>query len=276
MRVIYLDVLIITNFIISLALLTLTAKITYSAIKNHRLIIAGFVGSLGSILILFDKENLLVSLGITLAKLAVTIIELSICFKTHKLKRLLKLTFIYIMLNLVFTGILAVVWNLTRGKLVYVKNYSVYFDISIGWLISLSICTYLIISAFELVKNKSFSKEDSYQISTIIRGKVFKSKAIADTGNKLTDVYYGKPVVIFYSKEIADYLNVDDEKAIVNNKLHILPYSTIKGQGIIYVTTPQKIKIISSKETKSVEVCVGVVSCEKEYPRAIFNPKILV
>lgn len=276
MRVIYLDVLIITNFIISLALLTLTAKITYSAIKNHRLIIAGFVGSLGSILIIFDKESLLISLGITLAKFAVTIIELSICFKTRKVKRLFKLTFIYIMLNLVFTGILAVVWNLTKGKLVYVKNYSVYFDISIGWLISLSICTYLIISAFELVKNKSFSKEDSYKISTIICGKVFESKAIADTGNKLTDVYYGKPVVIFYSKEIADYLNVDDEKAIVRNKLHILPYSTIKGQGILYVTTPQKIKIISSKETKSVEVCVGVVSCEKEYPRAIFNPKILV
>ncbi|NLZ45338.1 MAG: hypothetical protein GX896_01460 [Clostridiales bacterium] len=276
MRVIYLDVLIITNLIISLTLLSLTAKATYSSVKNHRLIIAGFFGSLSSILILFNKESLLISLAITIAKLVITYFEIAICFKTFKFKKVFKLILIYLLFNFIFIGILIVIWNLSKGKLVYVKNYSVYFNISIGWLIVISIATYLVISIFELIKNRSFSKEDSYKIKAIINGRSFESKAIADTGNKLVDMYYGKPVVVFYNKEISDYLKIGDEMAVVKNKLHILPYTTIKGQGIIYVTKPQEIEISGLKDKKTAEVCIGILSSENEYPRVIFNPKILV
>ena len=57
MRIIYIDVLVITNFIVSLFLLFVVKKISHSASSNLRMIFSGFVLSSASFLILFDNNS---------------------------------------------------------------------------------------------------------------------------------------------------------------------------------------------------------------------------
>lgn len=276
MKIIYLDVLIITNFIISLFFLTIIRLVTHSEVKNHRLIISGFIGSASSLLILFDYRGAIASTAVTIIKVVITAVEIAVCFKTMKLKRIAKYVFLYILINLFFAGICAVLWNVFGGKLIYVRNYTVYLDVSLGALIAFTIAAYILIFLWEIIRNKHFDKNRSYKASLNLLGNEYVFPAISDTGNTLTDFYYGKPVVIFYSDELWELLNPEDEGAVIENKLHILPFETINGQGTVYTTKPMTIYIKSDKFSKSTEVCVGIIRSDGELQRCIFNPKILI
>lgn len=276
MKIIYLDVLIIANFIISLLFLTLIRLITHSEVKNHRLIIGGFIGSASSLLILFDYRGAIASIAVTIMKAVITAVETAVCFKTLKLKRIAKYVFIYILINLFFAGICAVLWNVFGGRLIYVRNYTVYFDVSLGALIAFTIAAYALIFLWETIRNRHYDKNRSYKASLSLFGREYVFPAISDTGNTLTDFYYGKPVVIFYSDELWELLSPEDEESFTENKLHILPFSTINGQGTVYATKPMNICINSDKFSKNTEVCVGILCSGGEYQRCIFNPKILI
>lgn len=271
--VIYIDVLILTNFAVNLCFLLLTKKITHSYASNLRVIIAAIIGSLSSLVILADNNAFF---G-TLIKVFFLAVQTSVCFKTLKFLRIIKLGGIYFLINLAYAGLALLFWNLFNRKIFYVKNLTVYFDIDTGMLIAVTVVFYIIVTVWEMIKNRCFDVNKSYKFITKVGSVDIEIDAVCDTGNNLTDCYYGRSVVIVSSSRIYNELNLDDEDSLIDLTLHILPYSTVSGNGLLYVTKPVYAEIKNEKDSKNAEVCVGICrneNCEKE--RCIFNPKILL
>lgn len=275
MKVVYVDVLIITNFIASLSFLILTSKLTHTGVKEYRLVIAGFLGGLSSLLILADTSVPAQTAAVTAVKIAAILLQISVCFATLRPASILRLGLVYFIVNLLFAGVCAIIWNITGGRVVYVKNYSVYFDISLGWLIAATVIVYAAMELWELFRSAVFDKNISYKVTITLKDKDFTLNGISDTGNKLMDVYYGKPVAVFYSDEMYDYLSLDDEHSIIDNKLHILPFDTVGGKSIAFATKPVTIRISDGKNTKNAQVCAGIVRSGNNARKCIFNPVIL-
>ena len=276
MRIIYIDVLVITNFIVSLFLLFVVKKISHSASSNLRMIFSGFVLSSASFLILFDNNSFTDELLLLLVKLIISAFGLSICFKTKSPKRILKYLLFYIVINTFFTGICTILWNLTKGNVIYVNNGAVYFDVSIFELVLFTITAYIILSVSEFIKNRYNDKNTAYKAEFEISGKKFKLNAISDTGNRLIDVFYLKPVCVCYSDKIWNELSLENEDNILKYKLHPLTLSTVNGTTVIYTTRPSEIVVSYENKMKKADVCIGFLPSKDKAERCLFDPKILL
>lgn len=271
MSVIYLDVLIFTNFIISISFLLLTKKLTHTYSSAFFTIIGAIIGSFSSLVILIDGTILPL-----IIKFSVLILQISVCFKTLSFRKIGVLSLVYFLINISYSGLCMIFWNIFDKKLFYIKNLTVYFDIDTGMLIGLVILIYVVISVFEYLTTGKFDKLKKYTVRCVISGNEYTYQGLADTGNSLVDYYYSKPVAVITSDTLYDNLKLKDENSVLKNKLHLMPCSTINGDGFIYVTKPVKIEVSDGKNSKNCEVCIGISHQENQKEMCIFNPKILI
>ena len=71
---IYLDVLMITNGIISLIFINCISKITHTKVTNLRMLLSCFIGGASSLLMIINTSSFLKSLGVTSIKFIAVII----------------------------------------------------------------------------------------------------------------------------------------------------------------------------------------------------------
>ncbi len=271
MNVIYLDVLIFTNFIISISFLLLTKKLSHTYSSTFFMISASIIGSMSS-LVIFVNNGILA----TAIKILILILQISVCFKTINFKKIISLGMIYLILNISYCGLCILIWNLLDRKLFYIKNLTVYFDIDVGMLIGVTIGIYVLMSIYEYITSSKFNRFKKYTVEIEISGEKYRFSGLLDSGNSLVDYYYSKPVVVVLSDILYDNLKIKEEGSIVKNKLHILPYSTVNGEGYIYVTKPVKIAVMYDNNSKLCDVCVGISKQNNQKEQCIFNPKILI
>lgn len=271
MNVIYLDVLIFTNFIISLSFLLLTKKLTHTYSSVFFTVLGGIIGSMSSLVILINSTVIALVL-----KIIVMIIQIAVCFKTKSIKKISVLSLVYFIINISYSGLCIIFWNIFDKKLFYIKNLTIYFDIDTGMLIALAVVIYTIISIYEFLTRSRFDKYKKYSVKFTLSGNEYTYNAIADTGNSLVDYYYSKPIAVVTSDRLYGDLKLSDKSYILNNKLHLLPCSTVNGDGYIYVTKPVKVEISDGKTSKNCEVCIGISNKENKQEKCIFNPRILI
>lgn len=281
---IYLDVLIITNIYVNYFLIKATAKFTHTALKISRCIIGSVVGSILSLLILLPINNRII---ILLLKLISALIIVIVTFSKNKFKGILKLTFIFFTINFIFAGLITLLYEITNLKIIVVNNYCVYFDIPIIFFAVSTIVAYFAICLITYIFEKNFSLHHSYKVIIEIFGHKYLFNAICDTGNSLYDSFTGKPVVICNSKQLFDEVGFDINNKNIeqiyknilnkNKKIRLLPYSTIKGNGLIPIIKPEKISIENEKnECKSVDAFIGITNNCNRQSEAIFNPSLLL
>ena len=280
---IYLDVLIITNIYINYFLIKATARFTHTALKISRCIIGSSVGAVFSLIILLPLRNNVI---ILLLKLLSAFVIIIVSYYKITLKRLIKLTFIFFVINFAFAGIITLICEITKLKVIVINNYCVYFDIPILFFAVSTIIAYFSICLITYILEKNFNKEHSYKVLVDIFDKQYLFDAICDTGNSLSDSFTGKPIVVCNSKQLSEKIDFDINNEDIeqcykkilkkNNAFRLLPYSTIKGDGIIPVIKPDKIFIKNDKnEVKPVDAFIGITNNSGKQSQAIFNPSLL-
>jgi stage II sporulation protein GA (sporulation sigma-E factor processing peptidase) len=100
--------------------------------------------------------------------------------------------------------------------------------------------------------------------------------AAADTGNRLCDSFTGAPVIILCSDELYKRYNLDRYEQLDFYGFHPVPYSTINGSGLIYVTSKGSVRITAKSLCKDIDCSVGIIPENGSGCRAIFNPCILL
>lgn len=284
MVTIYLDVLIVTNVYVNYFLIRSTAKLTHSAVKLWRCIIGSFIASLFSIIIIFPEFS---GFALTVIKLFVSVLIIVISFSELTVKRTIKLTVIFYIINFLYAGFMDLIFKKAHSSIVVVNNSAVYLDIPIIFLVVSTIGAYIIISVFSYIFEKNFKLTNSYKVLVEMLGHQYLFNAVCDTGNNLTDAFTNRPVVVCNSKEMYETINIDFNLENIESQyinlvektkgMRLITYNTIQGSGVIPILRPEKIYIKDEKnKIKPIDAYVGIIFNKGRREEAVFNPSILI
>ena len=216
---IYVDLVIILNFIFDLILLMSVNYILRRNVNIGRLLLGSLVGSF-TLLILFIKMNNLIML---LFKVLVSIFIIIVSFGFKDIKYTMKnITYFYLVSMLMGGGI-----EFLGNQFSYSNNGLVFNNT--GLKISYSVV--LIIGIFIFFKHIKMFKELKNNYGNYFKCKLFFNKdviielnAFLDTGNKLKDPYSDKSIIL-----------VDKEKikgVEFKNPLYV-PYNSLNNHGML-------------------------------------------
>ncbi len=268
MQTIYLDVLIILNIYVNFFLLKITSAFTHSPLKTSRCIASSVYGSVFSLLILIpDISDLLV----TLIKLAAAVTIVMISFGIHGKKRLFINTAAFFSANFVLAGTVYAVYSWFSPEFMHMENSFFYIDFSITILLATTAAMYFAISVIRRFSLRITADSGEYRVSIRYKDKSVHLSGLADTGNALTDLFTGVPVVVCDPDSFTDISSAPDK---LPKGFRLLPCGTVSGNGMIPVFRPDEVVITNgvSGEKKIVNVMIGL---GKSSGKAIFNPNIL-
>ncbi len=272
---IYIDILIITNTIVTLICLEACAKLTHTKIQSKRLFIASSTGGLTSLLMIIPAGRYIFALIITIIKFISYPLITAIAFRNKSIRSLFKKTVVFFVANVIYSVIVLIIWDISDTKIIFLRNYTIYYNISLLKLTIAVILTYLLLTVFEAVKSTAFHKQELTAVYSC-GGYTVKLPAIADTGNRLHDCFTGSPVVIFFCDDMYYYFGLDNEITAGSEKFRLISYDTISSGGLIAVTYAGELKIYSENSCYSdLNCCIGITRSRGKKPRAILDPEIL-
>lgn len=258
---IYVDVLVLLNFIIDYFIIRLTAKITNTYIKNSRLIISSAFASLFSLKILLPKLNIFFELIVILfSSFIITIISFT-------KKKLIKNLTAFFIINIIYNGLMTSLWIVLKPKGMIISNGAVYFNISPITLIISTVIFYLLINLVAIILKRisPYAKRCIVKIDN--KDKIIEFNALVDTGNSISDPYSNRHVII--TDISTANLIFDDIDAIPKV---LLPFKTINGSGLMPAYQNKNVRINNSKIFTAL-IAVSEENFNDDY-KAIVNPKI--
>ncbi len=271
LKCIYADVLVIVNIYLTYFFIKILCLLFHITIKAKRTAFGSVAGGITSLLILLPINDYI----ITVLKFLAVIIIVIICGFSKDKYDIIKYSLVYILINVVFSGLCFGFWKITKGRMIYVKNFTVYFDISLIGLIIITILVYFIITIADYFLMNRRNLSGVYTVSFSLFGKEYYLKGIVDTGNSLYDYFSGRSVIICRSGELFGKYN-ELLKSEKNTGFRPIPYSTISGESLIPIKSVNGIKITDqSGNKKEVRACIGISDNDEKEPQAIFNPSIL-
>lgn len=271
---IYIDILICTNIFINYFILLAISRIFNIDFKKYRLILASFLGGLYSFLIFLPDELFFISL---ILKFLASLTIILLAFKINSFLSFIKITASFYIVNFLFAGVILFFWYFLDTKNIFVKNSTVYFNLSPIFFVVTTLISYLVIRILSFFTARSVSNNEFCNLKIEQGSKIFNLKAKIDTGNNLKDPFSNKPVAVVEYKFIEEILpkkfkeyfldfgagkqEINDEK-LASLKIRAIPFNTILGSGIMPAFKPEKIKLIENnkKETEKdafIAICKG-------------------
>lgn len=255
--IIYVDVLIFTNFIIDLLLLLFCSKLTNRQTTKKRLIAAAFVLSLFSLIIFLPNYNIFVQL---ILRIIPSILGVLICFKYKTLKLFLLDVFVLFSVTFCFAGLILGLNLLISSDRISVNNGAVYFDISPLVLITSAFIFYIIILIYKKVKANNLVESKKVELELYYIGTYAKVKALVDSGHSLTDMLTDSEVIIIDLKTASELLGQSEANYVVehlmplNNenteRFRAIPVKTVSGNSILPAIRLDSMTVIDNSEKK--------------------------
>ena len=236
--IIYVDVLIVVNLIITYFMLVTAAVLSGYTYNRKRVIFASVIGALFCLFIFVQNSNAF--LGV-LVKILSLIICSAVAFWRGKIKGYLVQSICFVLLNILLSGVVLTISY--KSKAVLYQNMFFYFDINPVILVLSSALIYLVIIIFSSIKN-SFSSDKIYITDLMFRDfSIIGLQAFYDSGLKIKDIVSNKDIMILSYNKIQNHINeelkTDLEKFFAQKysdiQVPFVPvfYNTISGQGII-------------------------------------------
>ncbi|MDR3178827.1 MAG: sigma-E processing peptidase SpoIIGA [Oscillospiraceae bacterium] len=276
MKTIYLDVLISINLFINYLILLGTSNFLNIKTKRIRLILAAILGSIYSLMIFLD-----ISFFISLtAKIFFSVAMILISFGFYSNKILVKSIVVFYTINLIFFGIMFLLWIFVSPPGLLIRNNIIYFNISPIFLAFSTLVSYLIFVFISKTIGKQAPSKTFSQIFVEMGGRKTEIKAKIDTGNTLKEPFSSLPVIVAeYEriknivpqniKELLKKQNILETSLGYNYKNHkncrIVPFKSVSGEGILPAFKPDKIYIKNYKKPILKEAYIAV-SNKKLFP----------
>ena len=227
---IYLDLVLIINFLIDFILLFGTSKLLKKTTSLKRLILGSIIGSLSLIFIFIDLNTI----GLLIYKIIISILIILITFGQKDFKK--NITYFYI-LSIILGGtlyLLDITFTYKSTGLVFIKN--AYFLNFILIIIASPIIITLYIKEY---KNYKLTITNKYKVQIEINNEKYILEAILDTGNNLKDPYKKRPIIL-----------IDTQVNYARKRPIYVPYKALNTEGVIQCILPDKV-IINNIEFKN-------------------------
>lgn len=257
-HVIYADVLIFLNTVITFLLLLTVKQFTGAMTGAGRLTLASFAGGCYSLIILAPQMNVFLML---LTKAAMCVSIVFIAFKAKSLKKMAKCSLLFLAFSFLYAGIMYSLSFVLDSSYFSVNNGSVYFDLSVYSLIVISAVIYTVIW---FLRKRFFtpSPEDMIYCADIsYRENTVKVKALLDSGNSVRDIYTGKPVIILSSSS-AESLTGQKLPELPGEgdiPLRLIPVNSLSSKKLLPAFTAEKAVIFCDNGDREIKApCVAV------------------
>lgn len=271
--VIYVDILILVNFIVDYFLLLLTARILKIKFKLSRFIISTTISAFSSLYIFFENNNILIDF---IFKSSIAFIGVLIAFKLKSLKLYIKTFCMLLILNFVFAGIVNFIYKTFSPKNILVLNSVVYFNIS-----ALELVIFTVIFYFLFLLLKNIFKTSSYTarratVTVFFENKYIELPSIIDSGNSIIDAFSQSDVIIADKRDISSLFGEIENNEKLDSRFRIIPCITVSGKDYLKGLRSDKAIVKTKDKTivlKKPILAESKTKFEDDY-RAILNPKI--
>lgn len=254
-QIIYVDILILTNAAINYLLLVLTGMISARDFRRIRLLIAAFLSAFFSLNIFLPPLSPLLLVGFRLLAGVGTVF---LGFGWRSGKKFLRNLLFFGVISFAFGGSMAGIWFLlTPDGMVY-QNGSVYFNISMPILIGTAVAIYSLLQiALYLLRKKVDSPKKHLQLYAQRNGREILAEGIVDTGNSLTELFSGLPVIVINQRTALPLLTVAEQKQLRSfqsgmlqggsGSLRLIPYESVGGDGLLPAILPEQLILRDSE-----------------------------
>ena len=192
MEIVYVDILIITNFITDYFILLLTAHLSSVSVKRWRVFVSAILASLSSLVIFLPEMSAPLE---TMVKLALSLVIVFCCVGFVNFKRYIKAVLIFFAANALVAGGALLVFALFAPKGLVVRNGAVFYNISPITLILTTALVYVLSLVISKISARRNSRGREYEVTVFLENKKVKIRGIVDSGNMLKDSLSGSPVI---------------------------------------------------------------------------------
>lgn len=276
METVYVDILVITNFLIDYFILLLSNRLSGAGKKRIRIAAAAFVASLFSLLIFAPELSLFAEISVNvLSSLAIVFIA----FGFKNTKRFLKLTLIFYASNALLAGGSMLAWSLFNLKGIIVRNGAVFYNISAVFLVITIAVVYLLTVIISKIINRK-TKNKEYGITLFFEGKKVLLEGFVDSGNMLRDAFSDTPVIICNYQKVKPLFNEKLDKVFMKEKFEmgfyediitsgysdrfrVIPFETIDGEGVLAAIIIDKAVLHTAQNDQKIEKIIMAVTHKK-------------
>ena len=158
----------------------------------------------------------------------------------------LKRTCTFFIINFVFAGFMLAVNIFLAPKNIIYSSGALYYNIGLPFIIILSVLSYFSVVLLSKLTSSKHLPDCLFDAEIHINSAIVKGKAFLDTGNSMSDVFTGKPVILaeknlilpIVSDEIRLFLSgVSPEKLPLSEKqktnIRLIPFSSVGGSGLL-------------------------------------------
>lgn len=233
---VYVDLVFFINFVMDFYILSGVKFLLKLDIKIVRILLGSLVGSFSIFLLFFHFSTIVLNLF----KIVISLLMILVSFGRYKFFN--KLFYLYVV-------------SIFLGGSIYLINDSLGYEVSGGVFInngySINLIILLIISPLIIyLYVREFFKlkkkiNTTYNVLIKLKNKEVKLEGFLDTGNKLIDPYFHRPVVLINKK----YIDLKGKKIIY------VPFESLNNNGLLKCIIPEYI-LIDEKCYK--EVVVGI------------------
>ena len=264
---VYADLLFIMNAAVTLLIIMITADVLKIDSESTKYISGSVSGGIFAFIILAPSFNLFLSFIVRMVVCAVIVL---LSFRMRNIRMFLRCFFMFLIVSFLLAGITYSVAFFISADSVYHNNGFVYVDFGIGGII-LILCASLLL--IRILCSVVFSKQKGELIFTVdifYESESITVKALYDSGNSLTDVFTGRPVIIvsksslypFFDKENLYCINdILSGKNIAEypEKMRLLPVRTLGNTCVLPAFTADK-AVISGADIRNVieKPCIAV------------------
>lgn len=259
--VVYADVLIFLNSIITLMLLLATSELFNIDAKKIHMFIGAVVGGFFSLILFAPSMGILITV---VSRVIICIIIVLLTFRVKCIKMLFKAILGFLCVSFLFAGIMYGVSSCLSNRVIVYNNGYVYFNFSV---LTLIICCGVIL-LFIKIFNKKFLRKNAedlvYNIKIEHDNKESVTLAYFDTGNNVTDIFTGKSVILVDVEEVKSLFDLflfedikkffyEKTEIIVTEKMRLIPVKSLGETKMIPVFTCDRVTLWDDTVKKIIE-----------------------
>ncbi len=278
--IIYADILLAVNWVIDFLLLSVTAHVLRLTPKRWRLVLGALLGSVCACAIFLVQ---LPTVVVVVFHFLCACILIKISFPFSNLSAFLKQTLVLYVMSALFSGIVSVLWALTKSETFYSSNGVVYFDISPLMLTCLAVISYGIIRLYEYLTRRKAPQGYEFELLMDDGFGVCSCRALYDTGLHLREPFSGKPTVIVEYAAIQPYLAEELKETLCYStisgtnkhsaRVRLIPYRAIGGEGLLPAFIPKHLRI-KGYDRKEWNISGTYVAVSKQLERGEYQALI--
>lgn len=295
---VYLDIILLVNFIMDFFLLWATGKMANLPIKISRLCSGAILGAFYSLVIFLPELPVGISF---LAKNICALIMVMVTYRPQNVRKFVRaLLYLYVLSFTMGGAVFAAVYltDTASGLMQVWNGLGVIGGIRYGWLaIGLIIALFLGYSGWHYLRKGWLQQQLINKLTICFREHKVIVTALLDTGNQLTDPLTKKPVIVIESAVLEKILpeelrqkvgreNLETSELFASldqswaARVRLIPFNSVgKSHGLMVGLRPDVVVIKNERqEIITSDVVLGLVnkslSREGQY-RALLHPQIL-